>query len=184
MSGWYQRIKRRLGADRKQAAIVLGLAAVLLLLWGRLLLKNVPRTALADPADQASAAAADNPDPIPGASAHRRVVRVELPDHVTRDLFALDWSRFPRADAGAGSVRTGPKSGDGPADEGAGTVAVMQAAQALKLQSTVLGESPRALINGRFVAPGQMIEDFVLKEVGPREVVLEKEGIEVRLAMH
>ncbi len=51
------------------------------------------------------------------------------------------------------------------------------------LQSTILGERPRAVINGTTVAPGQRIKGFEVKGVMPRRVVLEMNGVEVYLDM-
>jgi hypothetical protein len=53
----------------------------------------------------------------------------------------------------------------------------------LTLQSTLLGQPPRAIINGRLLVPGDRINGFTLRRITRREVILEMNGFEVRLGM-
>ena len=45
LKAWY----KALIADKKRLSMTLGLLAIGLLLWGRLLIKDLPKTAVADP---------------------------------------------------------------------------------------------------------------------------------------
>lgn len=61
--------------------------------------------------------------------------------------------------------------------------AVRRAARGLVLQSTVAGDPPRAVISGQVLQPGERINGLELRQVLPRQVVLESDGVEVRLEM-
>ncbi|MDP7029533.1 MAG: hypothetical protein QF733_04850 [Phycisphaerales bacterium] len=81
----------RLTADRRRFAILCTLMAVALLFWTRLIvIKRIPRTALADPevlvadAEEAGADRTESP-----------VVTVVLPDRPSRDPFAIDAVAYP-----------------------------------------------------------------------------------------
>jgi hypothetical protein len=47
----------------------------------------------------------------------------------------------------------------------------------------VTGADERALISGRVVRPGQSVKGFVLKKIMSRQVVLVRNGVELRLEM-
>jgi hypothetical protein len=56
----------------------------------------------------------------------------------------------------------------------------LQAAQ-LKVQSTVMGAKPRALINGEFVGEGSIVASFRVSKIEGRRIVLEREGIKLEV---
>jgi hypothetical protein len=172
--------------DKKKFALIAGLGCVMLLLWGRLILKQVPRTAVADPAPTSVASASSSPS----TDALRRkviavnkpIVEVKLPTVSKRDLFAVDLTSYP-TDEVAPTERTSDKPKE--------TVVVDEVEQQLQamvgriqLQSTVLGARPCAVINGQIVQVGQSYEGLVLKEVQNRLVILEFNGRLVRLRMN
>jgi hypothetical protein len=169
-----------LSKDKKKLGLVLALMAVGLLLWGRLMLKQVPRTAVAKPA---AVAAAANEAPAAVTFASRTTVHVDLPDVLSRDPFQIDPSGFPRVEKPE-VIQVAEKSDTEPVDEKSEAAAlVAKAAHGLSLQTTILGDTPRALINGQLLAPGDKIRGFELKKVLPREVTLEMNGVELRLEM-
>jgi hypothetical protein len=101
MSAQTNQFLASLTADKKKLSMMCLLLMVGLLLWGRLLLKHVPRSAIADPAVPALASAGSAPgaagSPQPSAEdAVRPVVEVDLPKAPGRDLFALDGTRYAR----------------------------------------------------------------------------------------
>ncbi|MEM7626846.1 MAG: hypothetical protein AAF333_14725 [Planctomycetota bacterium] len=164
--------------DKKQAGMIVGLAAVGLLLWGRLLLKQVPQTASADGKPQwlveveAEAAA-----PM----ADKTRVALPRPDKPARDLFLLDPSGYQKAlseDSGLSEAKLVEEVTD---EER--RMAVVEAAAGLRLQSITLGDVPAAFINGRLIRVGRSIEGFVLLSCDERSAVLEKDGFKVRLGM-
>jgi hypothetical protein len=59
----------------------------------------------------------------------------------------------------------------------------LQAAQ-LKVQSTVMGASPRALINGELVGVGGVVASFRVAKIEARKIVVEREGIKLELRLN
>jgi hypothetical protein len=179
------RLIQQLTADKKKLSIMLCALALGLLLWGRLLLQGVPRTATADDTGK-QAQAADNPSPDPGSEAvsfkKRSVVYVDLPASPGRDLFGIDPSRYKRTGLTPIS-ESGPKSRQVTPDVDPRIAAVRQEASELRLESVVTGKRPRAYINGCLLAPGDEYEGFTLIQVTDRHVLLTKYGLIIRLRM-
>ena len=188
----YRRIKKQLLADKRKLTMMLMLGGFAMLLWGRLLLRNVPRTAVADPkanpttrlagADSKDASTTDKTPAKPAP-----VVYVNLFDRVSRDLFQFHDGFYPKEQTDEEPSVTQAKSADQTTDEQEQQrlriEAVRQAAGQLKLQSTLLGRNSRALINGELLKPGQQINGFELIAVGPRQVTVRRDGVEVVLEM-
>lgn len=175
-----RRLIRVVTADKKKLSIMMALMAVGLLMWGRLLLKNVPRSAVADDKNPVAHSGAAG---IGGPSVKRPRVVVDLPTQVDRDLFAPHPLLLPavidRVVPAVGPEKSRPDSADG-VDR---AEVVRRASLGLQLQTTMLGDHPQALINGVLVSPGQKVQGFELIEVRPRGVVLEMAGIRLNLEM-
>jgi hypothetical protein len=173
-------LMQKLLADKAKASLMLGLVAVLLLMWGRLMLKQVPRQAVAEPAATAA---------VSGATAGKvtrawapKVVEFTPPESWSRDLFVVDTGRYARNPKN--EVKPVAKSDPQPSDELLESTVVKKAAAGLTLQTTMLGgDKPRAMIDGQVIEQGQQIRGFTLKKVESRWVVLEMNGIEVELGM-
>ncbi len=179
MTTTLDRVKKELRNPRKAGLLVL-LLAISLLLWGRLLLKRVPRTASAQPVAAVSPTRAILAQAIMPAEPERPVVRVNLAETLSRDLFALDRRAYqPTKDAR--TAQETEKSPGQPVDDKRQSTAVRKAAAELTLQSVITGSQPRAVINGQMLSPGQRIEGFVLVRIDERFVLVERDGITVRL---
>ena len=170
--------------DKKKLGLIIGLGCVMLLLWGRLILKQVPRTAVAKPAaTTASASATPSTDVLRRKvfSADKPIVEVTLPTVSQRDLFAIDLTDYPVDEPEE------KKPAKDTTREGKEVDEVDSQLQAMvgriRLQSTVMGARPCAVINGRIVEIGQSFEGLVLKEVANRQVIMEFQGRMVRLRM-
>lgn len=177
MNPLIQKLVRQLTADKKKLSMMIALLAVAMLMWGRLLLQRVPRTATADPV-AVQAAQANGPT----TTEYRilPVVTIEPAPRLTRDLFALDAERYVKvAEATAAPAKSDPDR----ADEERAAEAVHEAARRLSLQSIVQGSRPRAMVNGQLLAVGQKIEGFVLVRIDQRHVLMRKDGVEVPLSM-
>ncbi|MEM9420230.1 MAG: hypothetical protein AAGA25_14420 [Planctomycetota bacterium] len=162
--------------DKKQTGMVIGLLAVGMLLWGRLILKQAPQTA----------SAGDKPAWLMEAEAEwesgpKEVVTLEKPPLLGRDPFILDPNRYKRT-LSEEDLLSGAKFDEGLTDE-AKRMAVVEAAAELQLQSVTLGDVPAAFINGRLIRIGESINGFELLTCDERSAVLEKQGIRVRLGM-
>lgn len=162
--------------DKKQAGMVLGLAAVGMLLWGRLLLKQVPQTASAD---DRPAWLVEAESDLEGRA--KTVVSLAKPKLLERDPFKLDPNRYTRVLSEQDLV-SGAKLEEGLTDEVI-QMAVVKSAAKLELQSITQGEVPAAFINGRLIRIGGSINEFVLLACDERSAVLEKHGVRVRLGM-
>lgn len=175
----------QLTADKKKLGIMLCALSLGLLLWGRLLLQGVPRTATADDKSKA-AQATDNPgnnDRQAGsATKPRPIIYVDLPASPLRDLFGIDPRRYKLTKPMA-STHIGPKSAQVMSDVDPRIAVVRQEAMKLRLESVLTGTRPRAYINGRLLAPGEEYEGFTLIQVTDRHVLLTKYGLIIRLKM-
>lgn len=175
------RWRMQLVAQRKKFGIIVMLFTIALLLWGRLLLKAVPRTATAEPdiVDSAAAGATDNQNQ---SSKNRRVIRVDLPAEARRDLFTFDPTGYRPAEVRE-TKEVETKSGSVPVDQDEQLAEAREAAAALTLQSTVPGKQPYAVINGLVVKVGEEIDGFRLIDVQNRTVLMGYRGLRFRIGM-
>lgn len=182
MMSYMRQITERLMADKKKLCIMVSLLAVLLLLWGRLILKDVPRTALANPAlSQVTDRMSSN------AFADSRVmltrIEVELPTTLSRDLFTLDLNGYVSTETKPIVEVKVEKSGNKKADEKRKAEEVRVAATGLKLKTTIMAAQKLALINGKLVREGEKVDGFEVLKIEQRHVLLKMNGIEVTLEM-
>jgi hypothetical protein len=57
-----------------------------------------------------------------------------------------------------------------------------QASQ-LRLQSTIMGASPKAVIDGDLVGEGDVVASFRVLKIEPRRIIVEREGIRLEIQM-
>jgi len=57
-----------------------------------------------------------------------------------------------------------------------------QASQ-LRLQSTIMGASPKAVIDGGLVGEGDVVATFRVLRIEPRRITVEREGIKLEIQM-
>jgi len=186
MNDQVNKMIRQLTADKKKLGLMLGLLAVGLLLWGRLLLKEVPRTATATP-KVTTAAAASSPspradDPTSGADGPAVTVVVDLASTLTRDVFALDTAGYPEAKNGEESS-VPPKPQIDTPDKAYRVAKATEAARGLTLEGVILSDDPSVIINGQLLQEGQRIEGLTVYRIEDRKVVLEMDGVYIRLGM-
>lgn len=176
MSRVFQQLKTRFQSHRAAWSAALVCLVLAMLLWGRLLLKNIPRTAVARPDTVAATRPAPAPQPPPAP------IRLDWPTTLNRDPFTLPWStassslreNFPSQPAKSASVQADNTERTGPRP---------RSMAPLRLETTILGPVPRAVIDGRLVAPGDRIQGWTVREIHPRHVTLEKDGQTLRLDM-
>jgi hypothetical protein len=158
-------------ANRKQFGFMLAVSIVALLMWGRLLLKDVPRTAIAGPEISADAGGV-GPEMSDPALAARPTVVVPLSDQNPRDLFRLDPSAFPKVDKP--NVIPPPNPVAEKSDE-ARRAELSVVISGLKLQSTVMSERPAALINDRLFFEGsEPVPGFTITRITQHSVFLKR----------
>ncbi len=153
------------------------LLAVGLLLWGRLLLKEVPRTASAW---RASVAVDDGAFDL-GARPEKRPIELTDPGPPARDIFAIDPSHYRRTSSWRDEADR-EKSGRWGTENGV-QAAVVSAAGKLRLTSVIEGEDPVVIINNQLLRAGDTIEGFTVVRLERRAVILESQGVKVRLSL-
>lgn len=132
-----------------------------------------------------------------GGGPSSRVISLAPTPRLSRNLFSLDESYFPRP-AQTEQPRVSSKGSSAPVIEArlenadelkARSVArVEEQARSLRLRSIVLGQNPIAVIESKdrarnVVRIGQAIDGLTLMEVVTNSVVLEMDGVRVRLSL-
>jgi hypothetical protein len=175
-------VVRELKADRRKLSAMVILTGFALLLWGRLLLKNVPQTATARPVAKLLAAGETDKNEAPVDLAKPLpVVYVDLAEELPRDLFGRAPSPYNRSgftQISPSGAKFEPEQTDEPTRP-----AWPGDSAGLTLQSVLVGARPRAVINGVVVAPGQQVAGFTLVRVSGREAILGRNGTLIRLRM-
>lgn len=103
------------------------------------------------------------------------IANQELPDTVKRDIFRFQSSDTIRqAVTGTGAERPLRKQETAPSGEGS---------PGLKLEATLTGGSPLAVINNQPLMPGQSIMGCQLREVRDKQVLLSRNGQNIILTL-
>jgi hypothetical protein len=165
----------RLTADRRRFAVLCVLSAVALLFWTRLIVvKRIPRTALAEPE-----AFVDLDKALGGSSDPGQPVELVLPGRPRRDPFSIDAAIFPALVAAMpspGSVGSTVASGPDP----------KVALESLRLEASM--PPTIAVIDGSTRRRGDTVVGseglaFTVLEIHPRSVVLDRSGARYVLRM-
>jgi hypothetical protein len=113
---------------------------------------------------------------------------------LSRNLFVINYDFFPQDGSTPAPLRV--QQGDGFWDHIAKSMTARAdqkrerevlvenlrlQAQQLKLQSTVLGALPRALVNGQLVRVGDVVASFRVTKIEARRIVVEREGIKLEV---
>ncbi len=169
MSARLQQLWRASPSTQRKLGMVALLLLVGLLLWGRLLLKQVPRTATAIPPVVNTGASSDKESEF----ASRPVVHVALPQSIVRDIFLLNASHYERTAAEVPESRDRVRS----------SVPKAEYERELKLEATMGGSRPHAVINGEMLTIGQTIQGFELVRIEHRSVELRRDDLVLTLEM-
>jgi len=115
---------------------------------------------------------------------------------VSRNLFVVNYDFFPQDGAAQVAAPVRVPQGDGFWDHIAKSMAhradlkkerevmvenLRQQAAKLKVQSTVMSATPKALINGELVAEGDVVASFRVSKIEARRIVVEREGIKLEI---
>ncbi len=212
LSDWKARLKAELGRDKKKTAILAVLLAVAGVIGGRLVVTHsLPGRASAEtPAPRGGEDHTLTPPPRPaplptwtGAGNPRAQVRREeyvarMDRSITRDLFKANLTYFPLR-LGDGGLQTGSggsvagwlgtiyqrvlRKQQADIEELSRIRAIRTHAQSLSLQSTMLGSSPTALINGQVLREGECVSGFRLKRIAWDCCTVSRDGVDVELRM-
>lgn len=195
-----KQLVRQAKGDPKKATVLAVLVVVMLFLWVRALGggSSGPSTASAN----VGAARAGTDLPVLGTKANNRAGSLQAfvewsrptVTPLSRNLFAVNYDFFPQDGSKPQGLR-GP-NGNGFWDQVAKSMTVradqkrerevllenlrLQAAQ-MKVQSILMGASPKALINGELVGVGSVVASFRVSRIEARRIVVEREGIKLEL---
>ena len=194
------KLVRQAKEDPKKATILVVLLGVMCFSWYRMTAGTAagPSRAVASvtdvragsalaPDSQRSGKAADN------IAAMQEWARQPIAP-LSRNLFVINYDFFPQD--GSKSALPQVSRGDGFWDHVAKSMALRadhkrerevlvenlksQAVQ-LKLQSTMMGASPKALVNGELVGVGDVVASFRVSKIEARRIVVEREGIKLEI---
>jgi hypothetical protein len=109
---------------------------------------------------------------------------------VDRNLFAIHLDYYPRADDRKPATDGAEDSTSTPtteADQKREQQILMENLQTqaakLKLQSTLMGSVPRAMVNGQLVQAGDTVEGFTVVKIEARSIVVQQDGVTLEIAM-
>jgi hypothetical protein len=199
---WQLNVIKAAKADPKKAAALVALIPILSFMWIRIL-NSGPSSVSARYVGPSPGTPTDNalhPGSGPRTNAMHEAIKEWASRPISplnRNLFAINYEFFPQ-DGTRVPVLRAPQ-GDGFWDRLAKSMTAradakkeqevlrenlrLQAAQ-LKVQSTVMGAQPKALINGDLVGEGDMVASFRISKIEARRVVVEREGIKLELRLN
>jgi hypothetical protein len=202
MPNWITQLTSAAKRDPKKAVVLIALVAVLGIMWVKMFGPGKPKraSAAAVAGTGATGKTAPAPQPAPrGNSAHPALQKwADAPiSPITRNLFAIKLEFFPlegpRINSGA------EKRGDEGFWAKLEKSLILQADQRdkrenqianyrkdaaqLKLQSTIMGPSPKAMVNGELVGEGDVVANFRVVRIEARRIIIEREGIRLEIQM-
>lgn len=200
LRGWIDRISQVARKSPRKVLVLGVLVLVMAVMWGRVLLKADPNSTLASVVSvlDPSMAIAD-PVPVP-TKADPATVQLQQwlagpIKPLTRDLFRVNLDLYPVDPSRSATSATDLAKNIKPGDKSQATAAdvkmarqvlienLRQQASELKLQSTMMGVSPKALINGELVGEGDVVASFRVVKIEARGIVVEQEGIQLEILM-
>ena len=191
MKKFLHNLKRTLLADKKKLGLALSCVAVGLLLWGRLLLKDVRKSAIAIPDKKTEVVKSpttpqDKPGTLLPDLLKDGVSKPDSePEKPVGKLFDQDPEKIGEPEKSEKLTHVKQKSDvevvDHP-DKAATLVArIKLAASELVLKRTIVGETPGAILNGQSVKINDTFQGFQVKEIHSQYVILHQQGVTVKL---
>jgi hypothetical protein len=204
MNSKLSEMMQTLKADPKKTGTLAVLGAVLAVMVGRMVMssggKSVPSSAAAAVSAPGTAAGSTNATPAQQAvnrsvlAAMQKWSDAPVPP-VSRNLFAVRIEYFPVD--GSRTTPT-PQSDDGFWQRLEKSMAVQadqrdkrdnmianfkDEAAKLKLESTMMGPQPKALVSGELVGEGSVVAKFRIAKIEARRIIIEREGIRLEIQM-
>jgi hypothetical protein len=200
LTTWADNLLRQAKADPKKASVLGVLLVVMVVMWFRLFGGSSAGPAAAAATVSGARASFGTVGELPrsnnrpGSLQSFQEWAAAPVAPLSRNLFAINYDFFPQDGSKPQPLRT--FHGNGFWDQVAKSMTVradqkrerevllenlrLQAAQ-LKVQSTVMSATPKALINGELVGVGDVVASFRVSKIEPRRIVVEREGIKLEL---
>ena len=200
-TSWYEKGIATFRASPGRSSIAGALVLVLAFAWGRVLRGgHSPATAQGSAVSSRTSViqvAAMPPAPRYTAESDPSFQQwSRQPVHaLSRNPFAIPFDFYPQEESGSASDSSGgsgywdlvKKSMASRADQQEQRQILVDnvriAAEALKLESTVLGAAPGAMVNGQLVREGSSVAGFHVIKIQPRRVIVEREGVKLAVSM-
>lgn len=204
----FQRIAAGVQRESKKAAVLTFLVVVLLILWVRMATRagDGAQRAVAAPVAPSQLVPGRAPSPATAPAGGPAGLREWLSQPVPsprRNLFVVNLEHFPqethsltdgRAESGGFWVELAKSVGEEADLSKERRVLVenlQRQASQLRLQTTLMGPTPKAVINGELVrvgdvvacGPGENRAQFRVLKIEPRRIILEREGIMLEVTM-
>jgi hypothetical protein len=206
-NNFVKRVVTAAKSDLKKTCVLAVLVAVLGVMWVRMAMSGGGGPAQADAAPVASGDSLTSDKD--GVSQHARsggrasVASAALGDWrrapvspVVRNLFVVPLDNF--AQQGGRPTAAPTRSENGFWDELAKSMAAqadlnkqrqiivdntVSDAEKLKVQTIVMGASPKAVVNGEVVVEGSVVAGFRVSKIEARRIIVEREGIKLEIPM-
>jgi hypothetical protein len=199
------RLNAAIKQDPKKATVLAVLVVLLLGMWGKLALSGgsgAPKAASAMtpamPVLPAAPGSNNKQQPQDTASLLHEWVSQPMPQTISRNIFEVKLDYYPMESGTKASedsrTPTDPtfwdrlaKSIDAQADQQHKREILIQnlrqQAGQLQLTMAVMGNHPKAMINGQMVGEGEVVAQFRVLKIEARSVVVEREGIRLEIPM-
>lgn len=184
-------IRRVLITNRRNLGIALSCCALGLLLWGRLLLKDVQRSAVAVPAEKVEVVVRPEINNeglrLSENGEGEGLDRAEVAKTLKRDLFSGEITQTTGSEKTAKVTPVKQKSDFDVVDHRDKAIAVEKQivleARMLRLTSTVTGGKPEALINGTSYTVSDDVNGFKIVRIGQDHIMIERRGYRLKLKL-
>jgi hypothetical protein len=204
LTSWSEKAMAAVRASPGKSTLLTGLVLIMAIAWIRVLVGGHTSPASARAASTAAAPAAMVFTPEPADSHQpaqqggpslvqwaRQPVRP-----LTRNPFAVPLEYYPTdasknddpGSAGIGYWNLVSKSMSSRADQQEQRQILIDniriAAEALKLDSTIMGATPGAMVNGQMVREGGVVNGFRVLKIEARQLIVEREGVKLAIMMN
>ena len=199
-TSWFEKMTGAFRASPGRSSTVGGLVLIFVAAWARLLaMGHTPSAAHGAIGSVAPGAAGAIEPPAQRRPAEtgpslQQWVRQPI-GPLTRNPFAIPFDRYPR-DGSKTTAQSAQENGywdllrksmSSRADQLEQRQILVDniriAAEALKLESTIVGPTPGAIVNGQMVREGSDIAGFHVLKIEARQVVVEREGVKLAVPM-
>jgi hypothetical protein len=200
------KLKTAVRNDPKRAAVLTVLVVILGVLQLRLAMKREMESAamassstpvvIGSKSNNGGGTTGTTPAPKPSSSATLRGWIDSPPQPMTRNLFAIDLDHYAQDNSRPLSTNNGANEGFW--DELAKSMSsradhrkerqifienLQRQAAEMRLQSTVMGAKPKAVIDGALVGEGDVVAQFRVLKIEARRITVEREGIKLEIQM-